>query len=399
MSTRPLADQEVLVIDDNDVTRQQVKRHLTKVPPEMRVDHGIGGIKVQLADSVEEATPFLVQATTHPFDLVLLDLSLPKLSRPKKPAFINGFNLLRLIQTNKYAKGIVVISNYPDYKNMRQGFTGGAIDFIEKPLKKQTVQPAVINALTRVMLEESDRQLTQRIFDLVAHAQLGLAHGFRQVFFTLLNSVAENAENIERYAHERYGLDRTKDPNDSMTLLLNTHEQAISKAREDWSSLQAELPQGNTGFATANVSDVLGSIKTALQPSLVVKKLVLTLPKRYEKPVHTFEQDVSVVLREIVAGALSTLSNDGELRTMKVRFVPKGTRLGVIFEDDLDPIPGKQMQAINKGTRILPDAKFGRAWGLSVAQHVALRGGGELKITTERGKNVVTYYIPLADHD
>ncbi|MGZ8845797.1 MAG: hypothetical protein ACXW3C_04975, partial [Pyrinomonadaceae bacterium] len=60
--------------------------------------------------------------------------------------------------------------------------------------------------------------------------------------------------------------------------------------------------------------------------------------------------------------------------------------------------PEKQVQAINSGQRIIPDANFGRAWGLSVAQHVAMRGGGELKLTSKRGKNIVTYYIPLAEY-
>jgi len=339
-----------------------------------------------------------LESAKSPLDLVVLDLEIPSESGGTHPDVKKGLELLEFIQTSATARGVVVISNYDYYLNVRAAFGGGAIDFVAKPINQDNFEPAVLDALSRLMSQQCERLLTQRVFDLVAHSQLGLAHGFRQVFFTLLRGVAEAAEGIERYARERYGLDPQKDPDDALTLLLNAHHHAIKTAREDWARRQEELAVGSSDFNVANVSDMLRQIACVLEPALVVKKLVLDIGEAYDKPVHTFENDVEVVIREVIAGALSELSIDGKVRQLSIHFQTEATRAGVVFEDDLQPMREKQMQAINDGQRIIPDAKFGRAWGLSVAQNIALRGGGELKLASKRGKNVITYYIPLAEH-
>lgn len=398
MSQRPVADQHILLVDDLESVRHQVKRYLDNVDKQICKDNGIGRIDIDLADSVTQAKSFLKDAVTRPFDLVILDLRLPIRSGATNPLVANGFRLLRHIQASQTANGVVVISNYSDYKNLRTAFKDGAVDFVNKPFRQHHVEPTVLKSLVRLMTQQCERLLSQRVFNLVAHSQLGLAHGFRQVFFTLLRGVSEAAEGVERYARERYGLDREKDSDDSLTVLLKAHQDSIKVAREDWTRMQDELAASSSDFGAGNVSEMLRSIAVDLKPALVVKRLALATKANYDRPVHTFENDVGVVLREIIAGALSELSSDGEVRSMSIHFVTEPTRAGVVFEDDLDPIPEKQMRAINEGQRIIPDAKFGRAWGLSVAQHIALRGGGELKVSTKRGKNVITYYIPLAEH-
>jgi hypothetical protein len=72
--------------------------------------------------------------------------------------------------------------------------------------------------------------------------------------------------------------------------------------------------------------------------------------------------------------------------------------------DDIDAHASETLtradaQAINGGFAIGPNhgaTRFGRAWGLSVVQHVALRGGGRLIVTPQQQGSQITYVIPLA---
>jgi CheY-like chemotaxis protein len=404
MIERTLARPRILVIEDEYHTRDSILKYLRDISENTRLHHGIGDFEIDIAYSVSQAEQHLENAKTlsRPYDLVLLDLRLPK----KEPGdgtenIEHGYDILNSIRKNQTAKGVIVVSNYDDYQSVVKSFRGGVVDFIGKPIFQESLEPAVLNALTRAMIQGSQGSnaiLSQRVRDLATYAEKGLAHSFKLILYTLLQKVTEAAEGIEEYARERYGLEMEKDSNDSLMLKLRAHNKAVAQARQDWGGLQAELARGGKTLDVGNVSEMLRDLKESLLPCLVVKRVALDLPDFDEKLVLTFEKDVEVVLREIIVGALNELPDYGEEGQIRISFTIEDTRAKVSFEDDLDPIPEEKIEAINEGQRIIPDVKFGRVWGLSVAQHVALRGGGELKVETKRGRNVVTFYIPLADY-
>lgn len=389
------AKQRILVIEDIRLNREDVIRCFRRISEKTRWHYGISSFEIDEAASVSEAEQHLKAAVSRPYDLVMLDLHLPD----NKPgdgteSLDNGHNLLKFIKESQTAKGIIVVSGIAEYENVIGSFKGGALDFVKKPFFQEDIQPSVLNALARLMAAESERILSQRVHDIVAYAEIGLAHSFKLIFNKLLDNVTEAADEVEKYVRERYGLDREKDPYDSLMLKLQGHQKAVAQARRDWAGLQAELSSGGNQVKAGNAGQMLRDVKESLLPCLVVKKVALDPPDCDEREVMTFEKDVEVVMREIIAGALSEMPDYGEDRQIKISFTIEDTRAKVRFEDNLDPIPEEKKRAINEGQRIIPDANFGRVWGLSVAQHVALRGGGELKVKTERGRNVVTYYIP-----
>ena len=398
MTEQPVTDVRILVVEDTPDHMKDVIFYLNDIHKRVRTNIGIGEITIVQAETVAEARKLLTAATS-PYDLVVVDLRLPEEQVDDgSEAVANGLALIESIQATQTGKGMVAISAYDDYQNVRDAFKGGVLDFASKPLDQETFEPIVLNALQRLMTQDSDRLLNERVFKLVTQAQLGLAHGFRQVFFHLIKGVTETADKVEKYARERYGPDAAKDPGDPLTKALTSQRETIAKARQDWAEIQAELVPASSEFDSEDLSVMLSNLESKLKPALVVKRVVLKRPDSFTRPVHTFEKDVEVVLGEILAGAASELPNGGDVHKVKISFVTEETRVGVVLEDDLDPIPDKHAQAINAGLRIIADANFGRAWGLSVAQHVALRGGGEIKVEIKHGKNVVTYYVPLADH-
>lgn len=380
---------KVLVIDDHKRARDDVRRFL-KIP-NLR-EHGIEDFTIAEAGSPEEAESLLSQ--TH--DLVFLDLNL-KESSDSKLNLEPGFWLLNLIKERQAAKGVVIISGYPSHDNALRTMKGGALDFLQKPFHKPDFEAAALSAIHRIMVDDSNRILNQRIRDLVSYAEIGLAHSFKRVFAGLLEGITESASEIERYVGERYGLDKETSPKDALILNLQSHHNAVARARQEWAGLQAELGRGGKTLEVDRVGKILSVIRDNLTPCLAVKRVVFGIPESDNSQVLTFENDVEVALQEIIVGALSELPDYGDEVPLTVTVTSEDARAVVIIEDNFNPIPEEAANAINQKQRIIPDAKFGRSWGLSVAQHVALRGGGELKVSSEGGRNVVAYYVPLAE--
>jgi FixJ family two-component response regulator len=398
MSKSVLVRSRILVVEDQREYMNYVLNCLDGITELEKKQKGISDFEVYQAETVEEAKRLLRESKT-PFDLVLLDMRLPVEPGGRIDA-AHGLALLNFIHESQKAKGVIIISVLTDYKLVVEGFHGGALDFVVKPFDVEvTALPtSILNALARLLAEESGRILNQRIRHLVAYAEVGLVHSFKVVFKDLDDGVTKAADGIERYVRERFGLDEDANPNDSLILQLRSHRKVVSKARRDWARLQAELIPGDKALNVSQLGRMIEDIKESLLPCLAVKRVAFDLTDFAERPVTTFEKDVEVVLREIIVGALSELPDYSKESQIKISVSTEDTLAVVKFEDKFEPLPEDKIEAINQWQRVLPDTEFGRAWGLSVVQHVALRGGGNLKVETERGRNVVTYKIPLADY-
>ena len=68
----------------------------------------------------------------------------------------------------------------------------------------------------------------------------------------------------------------------------------------------------------------------------------------------------------------------------------------ISFLDRFSPIPTDQAEQITQGEIIPPRDGQWRAWGLSIAQHIALRGGGRLIVEPRGDGNLITYRVTLA---
>jgi hypothetical protein len=134
-----------------------------------------------------------------------------------------------------------------------------------------------------------------------------------------------------------------------------------------------------------------------LLPCLIVKNVTFTCGDGSAADVLTFEDDVRGVLREIVAGALETLPDYDEIEhPINIKIGSESGQVKVSFMDSLKPISGEDAKKINEGSNISPHRRFGREWGLSVVQNIAIRGGGRLEVEPQVQGNVVTYFIPSA---
>jgi len=352
-----------------------------------------------IARDADSAGAFIESACQQrlTYDLVLMDLELPQ-HKGGIAEIQNGFDLLQRIKEKEVAHEIIVYTGHPNYDNLMRTLRGGAGDFIAKDSLDREKKTRLQGALRRVLEKKSDRLLEQRIRKLIPYAERAVAQRFTPCFSHLVQDVVYATEGIERYAAERYNLDPERDSDDSLIQALSLHKEAVKKAQREWRCLQSKLSAGEPELAEVTVAVLLDEIKQDLEPCLKIKATMLEFASS-EIKVQSFQSDVAAILREVISGALSELSNHGVPHEINVAINADDgqERAEVRFSDDLDPISRSNAETINDGSNLIDDRSFGRLWGLQVSQQMAMRSGGRLQVQpgAERG-NLISCFIPLA---
>lgn len=109
---------KVLIVDDMEVTRIQLKR--LKLWGETS-----GFIIAWEASNGREALSIL---ESNPVDLVITDIRMP---------IIDGIELLNIISEKKLCPCVVLLSDYTEFKYARQALVSGAFDYIRKPVDEE----------------------------------------------------------------------------------------------------------------------------------------------------------------------------------------------------------------------------------------------------------------------
>ena len=109
--TTPVAKKSsVLVVDDEEALRTVLSGELANE-----------GYDVKAAADGDEA---ISEVEKSPFDLVLLDIKMPRMS---------GFEVLKYIKVNHAKTKVVMLTGFADLKNAIESKKLGADDFVSKP--------------------------------------------------------------------------------------------------------------------------------------------------------------------------------------------------------------------------------------------------------------------------
>src|SRR5450755_2809421 len=130
----------ILVVDDEAEIREGLELLLSS--------EGYG------VSSAETGESGLVKLGEHPFDLLLLDVSLPD---------GNGLDLLREIRRRDPHLSVVLITAYGSIDMARAAFKGGAMDYITKPWSNDELLAQVAQAVESRRLREENVQLKRAL--------------------------------------------------------------------------------------------------------------------------------------------------------------------------------------------------------------------------------------------
>lgn len=405
MKWKSVINPRVLIVEDHPNQVKSLEHWLAEMPEEKRRSLGIDQFEVDYAGTMAEAEHRFAKLNQPPYDLMFLDLGIPKKRVGESTPPENGQRLLERAQQRKASKGVIVTSVWKDIEHVAPAFRSGAVDFVPKPYTARMIESQVIGSWKRILFQESVSLLgEQRISDLVWYAEKSLAHSFAGCISSLIQAIAHNAEDLERFALERYGLDRNKDKRDPFFDHLRSQEESVAKATKQWTDLQARLVLKDESSQTVPVETILHQIHQSLLACLIIKNATLDIHCDQGTNILTFGNSVRAVLRELIAGALVTLPDYNQKNTaINITVERVIGRVKVSFHDGLSPIPAKYAKEINDGKSSPklplwfqqgPRQRSDRVWGLSVMQQLALRGAGRLEIQPKARGNLINYFIP-----
>jgi CheY-like chemotaxis protein len=409
----------ILAVEDYDVDYENLKSLLQSMLQRDLPHLGVEEMQLVRAESAEHAEELLSgeEAQANPYHILILDLNIPERTGQLRTLTDYGFKVLNLARRLSTARQIIIYTHYPQHgDNIQTALREGANDFVQKPAQLGTpiddeLKTRFMCSWQRVLSDESARLLDERVKGLIPYAEAGLAHRFTAYFSDFVQTVAYTSHDVERYASERFGLEREKDSQDYLFRLLSKQEASLKAARENWAALNAALSPGDEKPKAEVLETLLQAVEEKLAPCLLVKntRVVSNFYEGDQTRVLSFPDEVHVVIQEIISGTLSVLpdfgkTDAGKEHHIKVSLRHTDTQVEVQFADDIGGTPSQSIlrteaQAINGGFTIGPgkgEKRFGRAWGLSVMQHIALRGGGRLIVTPQPQGSQITYVIPRA---
>ena len=127
----------ILVVDDNEMNRDMLSRRLNRM-----------GHKTMLANDGEMA---LESIQNNPFDLVLLDVMMPKL---------NGYDTLERIKSNEDTQHlpVIMISAMDDLESIVRCIELGAEDYLFKPFNPVLLKARVGASLEKYRLQSQSNK-------------------------------------------------------------------------------------------------------------------------------------------------------------------------------------------------------------------------------------------------
>lgn len=128
----------VLVVDDNAEHGQALAKIFERA-----------GYRVSTAGDGEEALKALVE---RPFDLILTDLRMPRMS---------GLDLLRNIRALNANVPVLIITAFGEWTSYIEAMDCGCVDYLSKPVRRDDVLLAARKALARRGTRAPDPTLIQ----------------------------------------------------------------------------------------------------------------------------------------------------------------------------------------------------------------------------------------------
>jgi DNA-binding NtrC family response regulator len=135
-----MPEPSILVVDDEPEIREGLQLLL-----------GSEGYEVTLADCGEAA---LARLDERPFDVLLLDVSLPDR---------NGIDMLKDIRGRDPSVSIILITAYGSINMAREAFKSGALDYITKPWSNDELLAQIAQAVDTRRLREENLQLKRAL--------------------------------------------------------------------------------------------------------------------------------------------------------------------------------------------------------------------------------------------
>jgi response regulator RpfG family c-di-GMP phosphodiesterase len=161
----------ILVVDDERVIREILAEFLT-----------LEGFSVHTVEDGEKA---LTELRLHPYDLLITDLKMPRLS---------GLQLLEKVESERLGVLTVLMTGFGTVETAIEAMKKGAYDYLLKPFKVEEVIHVVERALYRQRLQTENIRLREALTIYRVSEAIALSHDIDKILDTILHAAIDEVK-------------------------------------------------------------------------------------------------------------------------------------------------------------------------------------------------------------
>jgi response regulator RpfG family c-di-GMP phosphodiesterase len=161
----------ILVVDDERVIREILAEFLT-----------LEGFSV---NTVEDGEKALTELRLNPYDLLITDLKMPRLS---------GLQLLEKIESERLGVLTVLMTGFGTVETAIEAMKKGAYDYLLKPFKVEEVIHVVERALYRQRLQTENIRLREALTIYKVSEAIALSHDVEKILDVILRAAVDEAK-------------------------------------------------------------------------------------------------------------------------------------------------------------------------------------------------------------
>jgi response regulator RpfG family c-di-GMP phosphodiesterase len=169
--SQPEEAARILVVDDERVIREILAEFLT-----------LEGFSVHTVEDGEKA---LVELRLHPYDLLITDLKMPRLS---------GLQLLEKIEAERLGVLTVLMTGFGTVETAIEAMKKGAYDYLLKPFKVEEVIHVVERALYRQRLQTENIRLREALTIYRVSEAIALSHEIEKILDVVLRAAIDEVK-------------------------------------------------------------------------------------------------------------------------------------------------------------------------------------------------------------
>jgi len=171
LSAEPTETARILVVDDERVIREILAEFLA-----------LEGFSV---NTVEDGEKALVELRLHPYDLLITDLKMPRLS---------GLQLLEKIEQERLGVLTVLMTGFGTVETAIEAMKKGAYDYLLKPFKVEEVIHVVERALYRQRLQAENIRLREALTIYKVSEAIALSHDIDHILDVVLRAALDEVK-------------------------------------------------------------------------------------------------------------------------------------------------------------------------------------------------------------
>ncbi|MBI5821362.1 MAG: hypothetical protein HZA88_20535 [Verrucomicrobia bacterium] len=397
----------LLFVEDEKHTRIRFQRVLSAPEQKFADVYQLPSFDVTTAATGHEAQRRLAEAIAcfNPYDVLALDLGLPREDPQGEPDMLVGLDVLRNLD-ERSSLAVVVPSVHYETSTLVELLRVRPVHFVPKPYTAEELIRSVAEAYRfgqkhlaqRVGLLNEQRMRTWH----VVQGRAQIADNIARLVSKGMGSVLHRLEQLEDLLHDRYQLDEDRDHEDPVCEALMSLRDTVAKVSQPSLNGRETCARRAETQDTVIIEDVLEQALQELWPLIAYRRLSLTRPSARKHSIHTFRHYITMLVQELVFNAAKASAQGANLRIAVMRDGETET-LNVDIVDSAPVIPSILSTLIHNGDPLAVGdeltAEEDRGWGLSLVQRVANNIGARISIAPEKSGNRVTLHIPLTARD